>query len=139
VAREETATTERPSQPELVRPRVQPELQTQPLVKIAKTVTRPKSSRAETPPRLATSADDLVLQAQQAWLAGQLAGAIGKAEAAIKAGPKPAQLMQAYELIATCSCALHKRDGALDAASHLSNARRDMVKAACQKNGVPFE
>jgi hypothetical protein len=83
--------------------------------------------------------DQLLREAQQAWLAGQHALAVSRAQAALNASPKPAQTMQLYELIATCSCSLGKRDTALAAASHLPTARRDLVKAACAKNGVPFE
>jgi len=55
------------------------------------------------------------------------------------ASPKPGQAVQAYEIMATCSCALHKRERALEAASHLDASRRESVKAVCAKNGVPFE
>jgi hypothetical protein len=80
-----------------------------------------------------------VREAQQAWLGGQHTVAVSRAQAALNASPKPAQAMQAYEIIATCSCALRKRDTALAAASHLTTSRRELVKAVCAKNGVPFE
>jgi hypothetical protein len=80
-----------------------------------------------------------VREAQQAWLAGQHALAITRAQSALGASPKPGQAVQAYEIVATCSCALHKRERALEAASHLDTSRRESVKAVCAKNGVPFE
>jgi eukaryotic-like serine/threonine-protein kinase len=85
------------------------------------------------------SAGDLVREAQQAWIRGHYGLAIGKAEAALEAEPKPAQAMQAYEIIATCSCALHKAAAAREAASHLSDSRREMVKTVCEKHGVTIE
>ena len=98
----------------------------------------PAASRGTAQPA-PTNVDQLVREAQQAWLGGQHAVAAGRAQAALKASPKPAQAMQAYEVIATCSCALRKRDTALAAASHLTTSRRELVKAVCAKNGVPFE
>jgi hypothetical protein len=72
-------------------------------------------------------------------MGGQNESAVGKAQAALEVAPTPAQAMQAYEIIATCSCALRKRDAALSAASHLDSARRDTVKAACEKSWAPIE
>ena len=86
-----------------------------------------------------TNVDQLVREAQQAWLGGQHSVAISRAQAALLASPRPAQAVQAYEIIATCSCILQKRDRALEAASHLSSSRREAVQAVCAKNGVPFE
>jgi hypothetical protein len=85
------------------------------------------------------SASDLIRQAQLAWMGGQNESAVGKAQAALKATPTAAQATQAYEIIATCSCALRKRDAALAAASHLDSARRNLVKAACEKSWAPIE
>jgi serine/threonine protein kinase len=82
---------------------------------------------------------DLVREAQQMWLRGHYGAAIGKAEAALDAEPKPAQAMQAYEIIATCSCALGRADAAREAMSHLNNTKREAVKAVCEKKGVTIE
>jgi serine/threonine protein kinase len=101
----------------------------------------PKAATAEpepTPPAPA-SVDDLVGEAQRAWMAGHYAAAIGKAQAALKAEPTPAQAAQAYEIIATCSCAIGKADAARAAASHLNDTKREAVKAMCEKNGVMIE
>lgn len=70
---------------------------------------------------------------------GHHTAAIGKAQAVLKAKPKPAQVVQAYEIIATCSCALGQADTAREAASHLSDTRRELVKAVCKRNGVTIE
>ena len=91
-----------------------------------------------TPPAPA-DVDDLVREAQHAWMGGLCAAAIGKAKAALKAEPKHAQAVQAYEIIATCSCAIGAAGTASEAASHLSDTKREMVKAMCMKNGVNVE
>jgi serine/threonine protein kinase len=105
-----------------------------------KAVEQPKANGGKVaPPPASASADQLVREAQQAWLAGQHALALNRAQAALAASPKPGQAVQAYEIVATCSCILHRRDRALEAASHLDTTRRESVKAACAKNGVPFE
>ena len=90
------------------------------------------------PPAPAT-ADDLVREAQRAWMRGHYAVAIGKAQAALMADPKPAQAVQAQELIGTCSCAIGDADAAREAASHLNDTKRELVKAACAKRGVTIE
>jgi len=92
----------------------------------------------ERPPAPAT-VDDLVHEAQRAWMAGHYAAAIGKAQSALKAEPKPAQAMQAYEIIATSSCAIGQADDAREASSHLSDAKRELVKTTCAKHGVTID
>ena len=72
-------------------------------------------------------------------MSGQNAVAISKAQAALRAGPKPAQAVHAWELIACCSCNLRQSNAALAAASHLDNSRREMVKLVCARKGVPIE
>ena len=56
-----------------------------------------------------------------------------------KAEPKPAQAVQAYEIIATSSCAIGQTDAAREAVSHLNDANRELVKATCAKHGVTIE
>jgi serine/threonine-protein kinase len=85
------------------------------------------------------AAGDLVREAQLAWMRGHYALAISKAQAALDAGPKPSQAMQAYEVIGTSSCALRDADAARDAVSHLGEKKRETVKAVCEKNGVTIE
>jgi serine/threonine-protein kinase len=102
----------------------------------------PASSLAtavSTPPPAPATADDLVREAQHAWMAGNHAAAISKAQAALKAAPNPAQAAQAYELIATCACALGQVDAARVAISHLGDSKREAVRARCMKNGVRIE
>jgi hypothetical protein len=70
---------------------------------------------------------------------GHYTAAIGKARAALKAKPEPAQVVQAYEIIATCSCAIGQAAVAREAASHLSDTRRELVKVVCKKTGVTIE
>ena len=88
---------------------------------------------------VALAMEMLKLPAQQMWLRGHYGAAIGKAEAALDAEPKPAQAMQAYEIIATCSCALGRADAAREAMSHLNNTKREAVKTVCEKKGVTIE
>ncbi len=83
--------------------------------------------------------DDLVREAQQTWMRGHYAAAIGKAQAALDAKPNQAQAAQAYEVIGTCACAIGQVDVAREAASHLSDSKRAPVKAACEKRGVAIE
>jgi len=101
----------------------------------------PASSTAEpaSPPPTPATVDDLVREAQHAWMRGHHALAIGQAQSALRADPNPAQAVQAYELIATCSCAIGKADAAREAASHLSDSKREAVRAMCTKNGVTIE
>jgi hypothetical protein len=80
-----------------------------------------------------------VREAQQAWIRGHYAVAIGKAKAALDAKPKHGQAAQAYQVIGTCSCAMGDAAEARQAASHLDEAKRAMVKAVCDKNGVSIE
>jgi hypothetical protein len=101
----------------------------------------PSAATAETEPTLPVPAtvDNLVREAQHAWMRGHYAAAISKAQAALNAEPKPAQAVQSYEIIATCSCALGEANAAREAASHLSDTKREQVKATCMKNGVTIE
>jgi serine/threonine-protein kinase len=97
------------------------------------------AAKPEPTPPAPASVDDLVREAQHAWMAGHYAAAISKAQSALKADPSPAQAVQVYELVATCSCAMGRADDAREAASHLSDTKRELVKARCMKNGVTIE
>jgi hypothetical protein len=101
----------------------------------------PSKAAAEPEPAAPSppSAADLVREAQQARARGHHALAIGKAEEALKADPKPAQAIQAYETIGISSCAIRDAEAARAAASHLGDAKRESVKAACEKRGVTIE
>ena len=90
-------------------------------------------------PPAPANVDDLVHEAQQAWMSGYYALAISKARAVLKAEPKHAQAMQAYEIIATSSCAIGKDAAAREAASHLSDTARELVKTMCKASGVTIE
>jgi predicted house-cleaning NTP pyrophosphatase (Maf/HAM1 superfamily) len=85
------------------------------------------------------SVEDRMREAQQASRKRQHKSAIRKARAVLKAEPKPAQVMQAYQIIATSSCALGKAAGAREAASHLDRPTLAAVRAACKKEGVAIE
>ncbi len=85
------------------------------------------------------SAEDLVREAQRTRSRGHYAAAIAKAEAALKADPTPAQALQAYEVIGASSCGLRNGNAAREAASHLDDSKREAVRAACEKHGVPIQ
>jgi hypothetical protein len=82
---------------------------------------------------------DLIHAAQQAWIAGRHRAAVDWAQAVLRAGPAPAQAMQAYEIIGVSSCALRDVAAANEAASHLGDARRAAVRAVCENNGLTWE
>jgi hypothetical protein len=119
------------AQPEAALPTPRPKVESPEL--------RKATAESELPPPAPPTAEDLVHEAQQMWMRGHFGAAIGKAEDVLKADPKPGQAMQAYEIIGTCSCALRDAAAAQQAASHLSAAKREMVKAACEKRGVTIE
>lgn len=78
-------------------------------------------------------------EAQRASRKGHHKAAIRKARAVLKAEANPDQVMQAYRIIATSSCALGKVAPAREAASHLDKPARTAVRAACKKDGVAIE
>ena len=85
------------------------------------------------------SVEDRMGEAQRAAGKGHHKSAIHKARAVLKAEPNPAQVMQAYQIIATSSCALGRVASARYAASHLDKPTRVAVRAACKKDGVAIE
>ena len=126
---------------------VQPESVQVPVAETVPTPAAPSESASESAstteptPTLSAPAtvDALVREAQRAWMAGNYAAAIGKAQSALKAEPKPAQAVQAYEIIATSSCAIGQADAAREAFSHLGDTKRELVKATCAKHGVTID
>ena len=97
------------------------------------------TAKPEPTPPATANVDDLVREAQHAWMSGDYALAISKARAALKAEPKHAQAVQAYEIIATSSCAIGQADAAREAVSHLSDTARELVKTMCKASGVTIE
>lgn len=85
------------------------------------------------------SVEDRMGEAQRAAGKGHHKSAIHKARAVLKAEPNPTQVMQAYQIIATSSCALGRVASARYAASHLDKPTRVAVRAACKKDGVAIE
>jgi pSer/pThr/pTyr-binding forkhead associated (FHA) protein/tetratricopeptide (TPR) repeat protein len=79
--------------------------------------------------------DKLIQQAREAWLRGQYILAIDSARRALRAKP---DLTSAYQIIAICSCSLHDSDAALRAYEKLDERNRQLVRSACQKNGISF-
>jgi pSer/pThr/pTyr-binding forkhead associated (FHA) protein/tetratricopeptide (TPR) repeat protein len=82
-----------------------------------------------------TDPDKLIQQAREAWLRGQYILAIDSARRALRAKP---ELTSAYQIIAICSCSLHDSDAALRAYEKLDERNRQLVRSACQKNGISF-
>jgi hypothetical protein len=72
-------------------------------------------------------------EAQQAWTRRHYAVAINNARSALALSPdRPL----AYQIIAVCSCALHNAEDAEQAAAHLDQVKRKLVRAVCEKDGV---
>jgi tetratricopeptide (TPR) repeat protein len=95
---------------------------------------RPESTRpVAAPPPETGDPEELLQEAQQAWLKGQFAAAIDSARRALRARPN---LPRAYQIIAVCSCSLRDADGATKAYDRLDERMRPLVKSACQKSGI---
>jgi hypothetical protein len=131
----ESETAPAPTAESETAPAAKPEPQSEPKPPAPSTATAEPEPAPPAPPTV----DNLVREAQKAWMRGHYAVAISQAQAALKSEPKQAQAVQAYEIIATSSCAIGQADTAREAASHLSDTKRELVKAACEKHGVMIE
>jgi serine/threonine protein kinase len=118
------------------RPETEPESSADPFAP-----SEPEASEGSmgSPTGSSSSVEDRMREAQRASRKGHHKSAIRKARAVLKAEPKPGQVMQAYQIIATSSCALGKVAGAREAASHLDKPALAAVRAACKKDGVAIE
>ena len=88
------------------------------------------------PPAAAVDVDELVREAQQAYMRRYYAVAIDKAREVLRA--KPGR-QTAYQIIAASSCALGEASDAREAASHLDEHKRRLVHSLCERNGVKLE
>jgi len=96
----------------------------------------PKPTEAAKPESAAAAdPDKLIKDAQQAWFRGQYAAAVDSARKALKLKPG---LVNAHQIIAVCSCALHDQSAAAAAYEKLDERNKQFVKTACQKNGIRF-
>ena len=86
-------------------------------------------------PEPSADPDKLIQQAREAWLRGQYVLAVDSARKALRAKPG---LASAYQIIAICSCSLHLPDDALRAYEKLDDHNKQLVRSACQKNGISF-
>jgi Serine/threonine protein kinase len=85
------------------------------------------------PVQPAADPEALMREAQQAWTRRHYAVAINNARSALALSPdRPL----AYQIIAVCSCALHNAEDAEQAAAHLDQVKRKLVRAVCEKDGV---
>jgi hypothetical protein len=118
------------------RPETEPESSADPFAP-----SEPEASEGSmgSPTGSSSSVEDRMREAQRASRKGHHKSAIRKARAVLKAEPKPGQVMQAYQIIATSSCALGKVAGAREAASHLDKPALAVVRAACKKDGVAIK
>ncbi len=118
------------------RPETEPESSADPFAP-----SEPETSEGSmgSPTGSSSSVEDRMREAQRALGRGHHKSAIRKARAVLKAEPKPGLVMQAYQIIATSSCALGKVAGAREAASHLDKPALAAVRAACKKDGVAIE
>jgi len=78
-------------------------------------------------------ADALMKQARDAWLRQQCGSAIDLSRRAIRARPG---MVDAYQVIAACSCSLKDADGATRAYAKLDEKSRTLVRNLCQRNGI---
>ena len=86
-------------------------------------------------PEPSADPDKLIQQAREAWLRGQYILAVDAARKALRAKPG---LTSAYQIIAICSCSLHDPDTAMRAYEKLDDRNKQLVRSACQKNGISF-
>jgi serine/threonine-protein kinase len=93
----------------------------------------PAAPAPAAPAHPAGDPEALVHDAQQAWLRHHYAVAIGNARSALALSP---DLPLAYQIIAACSCAMHNAEDAQQASAHLDPAKRKLVRAVCEKDGV---
>ena len=78
-------------------------------------------------------ADALLKQARDAWLKQQCGAAIDLSRKAIRARPG---MVDAYQVIAVCSCSLKDAEGATRAYAKLDDKSRNLVRTLCQRNGI---
>jgi pSer/pThr/pTyr-binding forkhead associated (FHA) protein len=78
-------------------------------------------------------ADVLMKQARDAWLRQQCGSAIDLSRKAIRARPG---MVDAYQVIAVCSCSLKDAEGATRAYAKLDDKSRNLVRTLCQRNGI---
>jgi pSer/pThr/pTyr-binding forkhead associated (FHA) protein/tetratricopeptide (TPR) repeat protein len=99
-------------------------------------VVQPKPTPSPTAqPEPSADPDKLIQQAREAWLRGQYVLAVDSARRALRAKPG---LTSAYQIIAICSCSLHLPDDAMRAYEKLDDRNKQLVRSACQKNGISF-
>jgi pSer/pThr/pTyr-binding forkhead associated (FHA) protein/tetratricopeptide (TPR) repeat protein len=107
-----------------------------PTSRTASSTSPPPRTEEAGAPAAAGDADDLLQQAQNAWLKGQFAAAIDASRRALRVRPG---LTRAYQIIAVCSCSLRDAEQATRAYERLDDRNRQLVKQACQKSGVNIE
>ncbi|MGD0838226.1 MAG: serine/threonine-protein kinase [Polyangia bacterium] len=90
------------------------------------------------PGRAATPADveGLLREAQLAWSRKYWAGALEKARAVLQLAP---DRLDAYQIIAVCSCATGAAAEAKAAALHLDAHKQKLVRSICKSHGVSLE
>ena len=81
-------------------------------------------------------AEAMVREAQQAWVRQHYALAIARARDALVIAPDQPL---AHQIIALCSCGLHKSEDANLAMAHLDPAKQRLVRTLCQKDGVTLD
>ena len=97
---------------------------------------KPPEPPPPAPPLPTVDVEALLREAQQAWTRQHYAVAIEKAREVLKTAPNR---QAAHQIIAVCSCAVGAADDAREAASHLDEHKRDLVRTLCQRHGVTLE
>ena len=86
-------------------------------------------------PETTSDPEKLIQQAREAWLRGQYVLAVEFARRSLRAKPG---FTSAYQIIAICSCSLRDPDTAMRAYEKLDDRNKQLVRSACQKNGISF-
>jgi len=92
---------------------------------------KPPEPPPPAPPLPTVDVEALLREAQQAWTRQHYAVAIEKAREVLKTAPNR---QAAHQIIAVCSCAVGAADDAREAASHLDEHKRDLVRTLCQRH-----
>lgn len=131
------ATTPRAAPKPIAAPKPAPKVvaATAPAPRLTRTAAvTPPPTRAQPPlEQTAGDPDDLMQQAQDAWLRGQYAAAIDASRRALRMRPG---MTRAYQIIAVCSCSLRDGDSAARAYDKLDDRIKQLVRQACLKSGI---
>jgi hypothetical protein len=85
------------------------------------------------------TSEQLVGDGQEAYVHGDYDTAIEKEKRALAQGVTEQQGMRAWRIIGTSRCFLKDRGGAGEAAAHLDESGKKLLRYVCGRNGILFE